>query len=82
MKQIDGWSCPICGHNRYEEVWGDNFVTEVDTSSEGHVTGTQEAAVCMGLECCGCTVTFGDPEKFNRTAIKNDPINLPTQDNG
>ena len=80
MKLIEGWTCPICGHNRYKEVFGDNFVTEVETSSEGHVTGTQEGAVSLGFECMGCTVTFGDPNKFNRTAIKNDTINLPTQD--
>ena len=85
MKRIEDWVCPICGHNLYEEIFGDNFVTEVETSAEGHVTGTQEGAVSLGFECTCCTVTFGDPRKFNRTAlnkITNDPINLPTKDNG
>jgi hypothetical protein len=79
MKLIEGWTCPICGHNRYEEIFTDNFLTEVETSSEGHVCGTNEACALIGYECTGCTVMFGDPRQFNRSNI-NAPINVPTKD--
>jgi rubredoxin len=68
MSAIVDWRCPICGHNSYSEIETDEFVTEVNITSEGHLADTTKENLPLGFECDGCTVTFGNPQKFNVNA--------------
>lgn len=65
--------CPICGADKCVKISTDEYVTEVQVSGDGHVSNIETATLPIGWECVGCTVVFGDPEKFSKKAAPCTP---------
>lgn len=68
-RTLENWHCPICGHDKYQEADTDDVLFEIQTTDDGHVCDTKDGPLCVGYECCGCTVMFGTPARFNKAAI-------------
>lgn len=50
-----GWACPVCGATKYEPIYKNNGIR-----------GPGYRAWVVGYVCDGCTVQFGDPDKFRK----------------
>jgi hypothetical protein len=56
--------CAICGNDLFREVTSSEVVDDVVHRDTRETAECSKSELCLGYECCGCTVMFGDPDKF------------------
>lgn len=61
------WQCPICDHQGCEKVIA-NIPVAVSGGGQ-YGAGLKKEQFCIGYKCSGCSITFHDPERFNKKKL-------------